>query len=192
MSDCVVVSCVSGLSLLEYITAVGANCSANHAKPCSVCNSLVVVGQSVLNNGYCVLSDAFRLVSPLVKYTAEHAIRKFLQMLLVCVRIGDPTKGLSFSILMERFPGLDYSKIGMIFNGLTISSTEPRGSKLEKSVVKMLLSIAQSDHERMCLSYSIYKTSGMTPTAARRKYGFNSIAEHAKRIEDTLSQVQNM
>ena len=134
--DSVVMSCVTGLSLLEYITALDAHCLATHAKPCSVCNGLSMVGRSVLEEGYCILSEAFRLAPPRVKYTAEHARRKFLQMPLVAVRIGDPTRGQSFSSLMEMFPGIDYSKMGMILHSLTVSQTEPRGGKLEKSVVK--------------------------------------------------------
>lgn len=117
-------------------------------------NGLSMVGKSVLEEGYCILSEAFRLASPRVKYMAERARRKFLQMSLVAIRIGDPTRGQSFSIFMEMFPGINHSKMGMILHGLTVSQTEPRGGKLEKSVVKMLLGIAQSDRERMCIRYA--------------------------------------
>lgn len=48
------------------------------------------------------------------------------------------------SILMEMFPGMDYSKLGVILNGLCLKQSTT-GVTLEKSVVKMLLSIAQSD-----------------------------------------------
>ena len=108
---CVHVSSFSGLSLFEYITARAVYCSARHACPC-VCHSLIEVGKVILDKGYCNLSDAFRRTSPTVKYSAEHARRNFLHMPLLSVCIGDPAKGQSFSILLEKFSGMDYSKIG--------------------------------------------------------------------------------
>ena len=62
-----------------------------------------------INQGYCTLSEALKLVSPTVKYTTEHARIKLLQMSLVSIRVGDPLKGQSFSILMEKFPGAGLS-----------------------------------------------------------------------------------
>ena len=107
---------------------------------------MLKVAITILEQGYCTLSDAFSLASPMVKYTAEHVRRKLLQMPLICIRIGDPSKGQSFSILMERFPRTDYTKLGGIINGL-LSAQCCKGNTLQKSVVKMLLSIAKSDRE---------------------------------------------
>jgi len=41
--------------------------------PCKKCNEMLTVAKMVLDNGYCMLSEAFMTVSPGVKYTAEHA-----------------------------------------------------------------------------------------------------------------------
>ena len=131
-------------------------------------------------------------MSPGVAYTAERARRKLLQMPLVAVHIGNPAKGQSYSILMEKFSGVDYSKMGVILNGLTLHPTAPKGNTLDKSVVKLLLGIAQSDRERTCLKYAICKSSKMTSTALRKKYGFSNIAEHAQQVEDTTSEVQGI
>ena len=76
-----------------------------------------------------------------------------LQMPLTCIQIGDPSKGQSFSILMEKFPGMDYVKLGGIINGL-VSAQCYKGNTLQKSTVKMLLSIAKSDRERKRLQYA--------------------------------------
>ena len=95
-------------------------------------------------------------------------------MSLVAIRVGNPKQGYSFSILMENFSGTDYSKIGAIINGLANISTQ-KGVSLEKSVIKMLLSISQSDCERECLRYAIYKASGKTATMERQTYGFENM-----------------
>ena len=127
-------------------------------------------------SNYCKLLGQFlsRVTAPFLKhlawqtrvtYTADRA-RSVLQMPLVSVRIGNPTKGHSFSILMEKYHGTDYAKMGTILNGLANTLT-PKGTSLEKSMVKILLSITQSDRERECVRYAIYKASGMTPTAIR-------------------------
>ena len=74
-----------------------------------------------------------------------HARRLLLQMPLVSICIGSPKAGHSFSILMEKLSGTDHSRIASLFNSL-VNTTRPKESSLEKSVVKALLSIAQSDH----------------------------------------------
>ena len=81
---------------------------------------MIIVGKAVLEQGYCILEEAFKLASPSVKYTAEHARRKFSQMPLISIHIGDPSSRQSFSILMEKFAGMDYSKVGLILNGLSL------------------------------------------------------------------------
>jgi len=81
---------------------------------------LIIVGKAVLEQGYCILAKAFKLASPSVKYTTEHARRKFSQMPLISIRIGDPSRGKSFSIFMEKFAGMDYSKVGLTLNGWSL------------------------------------------------------------------------
>lgn len=61
-------------------------------------------------------------------------------------------------------------------------STITEGS-LEKSVVKMILRIANSDRERECLKYAIFKSSGMTPSGIRRTHGFENIEQAISRIQ---------
>lgn len=112
-------------------------------------------------------------------------------MPLVCIRIGEPQKGQSFSILMEKFPGTDYSKVGGIINGLlSTQCSAGNGGTHQKSVVKMLLSVSQSDCECKSLRYAICSASGITPTEAHRRYGFQHMKCNAKEVEDTLAEIQ--
>ena len=60
---------------------------------------------------------------------------------------------------------------------------------MEKSCVKMLLSLAQSDRERQCIRYAILKASCITPTQARRRYGVSSISQSAAKVEEAISDV---
>ena len=72
------------------------------------------VARTVLEHGYCTLSKPFGMITTDVVYTAEHARRLLLQMPLVAIRVGNPNnpkEGYSFSILMEKVFGTDYSKM---------------------------------------------------------------------------------
>ena len=52
----------------------------------------------------------------------------------------------------------------------------------------MLLSIAKSDRERKCLRFAI--TAGMTPTQARRQYGFQNVRQNTSEVEAALADTQ--
>ena len=191
--DTVYVSLFSGLSLVEYAIARQENCTKVHVTPCDTCNRFLSVIQIILEQGYCLLSNAFGIVAPGKTYSAGRARDVLLQLPLVSVRIGRPESGRSFSILMEKYPQTDYSKIGAILNGLaTAFLPKEKTATLEKSMVKMLLSIAQSDRERECVRYAIYKASGMTPIAIRRAFGFENMKLRETKIEEAVYEIQKI
>ena len=184
------ISSNSGLSLTEYTFARDVHCSSTHTSPCSGCSGMLKVARTIIDQGFCSLHNGFNLVSPEVKYTAEHARRK---LPIISVRIGDPKKGNSLMILMEKFYGTNYPKLGAILNGLvSLNPTGSNGGKLQKSVVNMLLSIAQSDSERKCLRYAIYSASGMTPTEARPKLGLGNMKAVPKEVEEAVLEIQSI
>lgn len=191
VSDSVCVSLVE-LSLSDYIKARRAHCSHHHRSPCIKCERMLQVAQLVLSEGYCSLPHAFNIVSPEVKYTAERARRKLLQMPLVSICVGDPSKGKAFTILLEHCHGVDYSKMSMVINGMVSSCTTQNPHVLEKDCVKMLLSLAESDRERECIRYTIFKASGMSATRARRHYGFEQMAECSAQVEKAMVEVQQI
>ena len=85
------------LSLKEYVSARKTVCTKNHCTPCMECDSLLNIVQTVIDDGYVVLSEAFRNAFPGVKYSAEVARRKLLQMPLVSIVVGIPSTGRSLS-----------------------------------------------------------------------------------------------
>ena len=186
------VSLISDLSLSEYIEARAMHCQQSHSFQCRQCQRFLEVARTVREHGYCTLSKAFSTVTTNVVYTAEHARRLLLQMPLVTICVGNPKQGYSFSILMEKFSGTDYSKIGAIINGLANNTSTQKGVSLEKSIVKMLLSISQSDRERECLRYAVYKASGMTATMVRRTYGFENMRTRSLSVESALLEIKQI
>lgn len=150
---------------------------------------MLCVAQLVHTEGYCSWPNVFSIVSPGVKYMAEKASRH-LQMPLVSVRIGNPAKGNSFTILIEHCHWVDYSKIRLVLDGLLSPCANQNPQGLEKGCVKMLLSLATCDRERGVMRYAIFKASGMSATRARRQYGFERMMEHSARVQEAIVETQ--
>lgn len=56
----------------------------------------------------------------------------------------------------------------------------------------MLLGLAQSDCERECIRYAIFKASGMTATRARHQYGFDRMIERSSCVETAMIEAQQI
>ena len=162
-----------------------------HKQPCCKCNKLLEIGKRILDKGYCTLSSAFRSAFPTTKYTAERARRALLQIPLVAVRIGNPSDGNAYTILMEKYQGVSYAKISCVLEDL--SSTAKRSDiNLDKTCTKMLLALASSDREREALRYAIFKASGVSLTEARRRFGFESMSKRANKVEQVLKETDRV
>jgi len=57
----VYISLFIGLSLKEYAVACGADCQTLHMQPCLECAALLSVANYVSQEGYCMLSEAFKM-----------------------------------------------------------------------------------------------------------------------------------
>ena len=190
LCDGVYCSLFNELPLADYIKARQSYCAIKHKHPCSTCELMLHVASIILNEGYCLLSYAFSIVSPSVKYTPDRARSRLLQMPLVAVCVGSPSSGQSFTILMECVKGCDYAKFKLLAGGLIHS---PLKQPLpDKDCVRALLQFAQSDRERECLRYAVFKTSGLSLTAFRRKYGFQNMNERSARVENAIGEAQRI
>ena len=98
------------------------------------------------------------------------AKKTVLVLPLACFRVGDPSSGKSFNLLIERVPVSMCKRIACLLNSgfccLQKRAMHPG------SLARELLSFANSDRERECIRYAIFKSSGLTATQARCFYGF--------------------
>ena len=185
-------STVSELTLEQYLRARRQHCFNNHKQVCINCTGMLQVANTVLNQGYCSLPCAFKIVSPDVAYNAERARRKLLHMPLVAVRVGQPESGRSMTLLLEYFSRVDYTKMSLVINSMAKSTQGNSCSGIEKCTLQALLSMAQSDRERETLRYVVYKASGLTATRARRLYGFERMNSRALRVEESILQMKRI
>ena len=186
----VYVTRLHGLSLTDYVKARSMFCKENHSQSllCCVCEPMLKVAKLCTNNGHCKLSEAFKSAFPFLTYSPDVARRKFLQMPLACVRLSVDRKQLAW-YLFEYRKGYDYEQLTNFVQ--TIRPQNPI-CMLDKSCVKGILSLAQTDRERELLRYSIFKASGLTSTAARKILGFEKMAERSSTVEEAISEVHSI
>lgn len=179
----VFISKFRGLTLLEYCTVRDHYCREYHTH-CTECESMIQAAEMVLKNGIVPLAVVFKAAFPTVTYHSVNAKRRLLPMPVVAFRV----KGALH--LMEKIEGLDYRQLAN-FLGKNVKQL-PRKQGITKEELKQLLTITQSERERECIRYAIYKTSGATPTEARRLYGFQNMKARAAHVETCIKEAQEI
>ena len=117
---------------------------------------MLQVATTVHKEGDCTLSEAFRIVSPNVQYTAQPARSKLLQMPLASLHV-DFKSGVSKCFLVEHHPSVNYQNLIALLKTVMERQQPKSGLRLEKAIVKSLLGLYQSDRERECVRYAVYK-----------------------------------
>lgn len=189
VSKNVYVSSIDNISLKDYILARRSFCMQGHSTDCTECDSLLMVAQSIVDDGYVIMSEAFRKSFPTVKYTAEIARRKFLQMPLVNIIVGDPSSGKSRSYLLESRPGSDYNAIHQILSVQNESSKHPG---ITKETFKEILTLAQSDRERELIRYTAFVSGQFSRTSARKQLGFDDMKRRAAEVERCIKETKDI
>ena len=92
-ADNVYISLFRGLSLREYVAARSNNCQSYHMQPCSECKAFLSVASRILEEGFCMLSEGFKLAFPKQVYKSDIAMQRFLQMPLTSIRVASEWKG---------------------------------------------------------------------------------------------------
>ena len=147
------------------------------------------VANIVLRDGYVILKGAFTDSFPTIEYSSAHARRRFLQMPLACIRV-DYHAGVSECVLIEYHPNTNYSSTQALIKSVIQRNSSSNSDPISKDVVKSLLSLCQSDRERECLRFTVFKASGLSATQVHKRYGFQSMNERSKVVEDTLQHAK--
>ena len=190
-SDRVYVTLFRQLLLREYIYIRSLKCKTKHKQPCLLCSGLLRVAEVVDKEGFIQLSEAFKLAFPSQAYRTNSARERFLQMPLACIRFGELKAGNSSWYLVAFLKGVDYDKFACFTDALLANKTATT-SKISKSEIRALVGLAQSDHGRELIKCSVFKASGLTPTAARRHFGFDSMNERNKRLHSVIEETQKI
>ena len=169
-----------------YLIACGADCQSCHMQPCSTCEKPLSVASKVLQEGYVVLSETFRSAFPNQKYMSTVALQQFLQMPLAAVRVGTPQSGKSSWFLLEYNEGVHYTSLAIFLETMLAAKTTSKTIGLDKAKVKSLLGLARSYRERELIRYSVFKSSRLTLTGARRCFGLERMPESVEEVEEFI------
>ena len=131
----------------------------------------------------------FKAAFPTVTYHSVNAKRRLLQMPVVVIRIAGLLKGQGELYLMEKTE-FDYELLVNFLSKNIKQFSKKHG--ITKQELKQLLTITQSERERECIRYAIYKTSGASPTEARRLFGFENMKVRASHVETCIKEAQDI
>ena len=67
-----------------------------------------------------------------------------------------------------------------------------REVRLSKNELQDLLKLAQSDRERECVRYAVWKASGLSAKGARKHFGFGNITERAEKVSACLEEIKTI
>ena len=185
VADGISVTAIRGLSLHEYIEARTAHCRAMH-KECRECPQMLQVAKYVSQNGFMKLKSAFVGSFPSVEYSQVKARRRLLQMPLSCVRV-DYAPGQSECFLVEYHPGVNYVNLSKLLQSVLPKSPS---TVMDKPLIQSLLGLCQSDRERECVRFAVFKASGLSATQARKQFGFENMTQRTKKVEDVIAHVE--
>ena len=186
LSDGIYVSVFKGLSLQEYVNARQQCCTQMH-RNCTDCPRMLQIAKEILEKGFTRLKDSYVQNFPHVKYDQTLARRRLLQMPLVCIRV-DYSLGKSECLLLEHVLGVNYNNMRILLHKVVSTSnfTSHTTTMVSKNVVKSLLGLCQSDRERECVRYALFKSSGMSATQARKNLGFERMASRSEKVEQAI------
>lgn len=177
------------LTLKEYMLARKFVCERNHPSSCTECNSLLTVAQQVVDNGHAVMSASFQNAFPKVKYSAEVARRRLLQMPLVSIVVGNPSTGTSLTFLLESQISVDYEAIQQL---LTSHLKAKQQSSITKAALKEILSMAQSSREKELIRYTAFVSGNFTQTSARKVLGLEDMNQRVREVEKCIQEARDI
>lgn len=112
-------------------------------------------------------------------------------MPLAAVRIGTPQSGTAAWYLLEYKEGVKYFQVVQFLEAMLF----PRQGSVQiitKSELKALLGLAQSDRERELIRYSVFRSSGLSASRARRHLGLENMQQRSERIFQCIQEAQQI
>ena len=109
-------------------------------------------------------------------------------MPVTCIRVDGSEKGW---FVFEFTEDTNYQQFACFINKLVCNESEAH-QLVQKSDIKSILSLAQSDRERNLLRYSLFRASGTSFTAAKKKFGFEDMPSIVMSVEDAMKESSNI
>ena len=131
----------------------------------------------------------FRTAFPKIKYTAEVARRRLLQMPLVSIVVGNHSTGTSLSYLLECQVGVNYEIIQQLLASHLHDKKQPN---ITKAALREILSMARSSRERELIRYTAFVSGNFTQISARKFLGLEDMNRRASEVERCLKEARDI
>ena len=191
-ADNVYISLFRGLSLNEYVDARNNHCNIYHSQPCLECSKLLSIAAQILEDGFCMLSEGFKVAFPNQVYKSDIALQRLLQMPLAAIRIGTPNSGKAAWFLIEYVESVNYVNFARFSESVFNLKKTTTAVGIDKDKIKALLGLATSDRERELIRFSVFKASGLTQTGARKQLGFERMNARSEQVEKCIEDAQSI
>ncbi|XP_022809536.1 uncharacterized protein LOC111346511, partial [Stylophora pistillata] len=162
------------------------------AKVCDIkCATLIDFGKHILGECVVELGSSYKRYFPLVKYKAEQAVRKLLQMPVTIVQMTLNGPGSQRLYVLETLQGVDICRVIKMaekcFQGKTCFE-----SGMSREVLKDLCTLASSESDRLLIKYACCKGQNLSKNKARNLYGFSDFHKQESRINSTLEEFKEI
>ena len=92
--------------------------------------------------------------------------------------------------IMEYIPEVNYNHLMSLVN--TLLQQKPSVPVFSKDELKGLLKIAWSDREKECIRYATWRASGLSASAARKRFGFDNLPERTDRVQQAMEEARSI
>ena len=157
---------------------------------CLLCAQFIQVGKLVVHRGMIPLSELYRTCFPSKSYTSYSARSTVLRHLpLACVRIGSIECGTSSVLVMKYNSGMDFGVIQRYFSS---QPSQASVQSMTKKELKRILTFAQSRREKETIMYTAIKASGLSLTAARKRFGFKNLPSRMDAVDQAIHKAESI
>ena len=153
--------------------------------------TLIDFGKHILDECVVELASSYKRYFPLVKYKAEQAVRKLLQMPVTIIQMTLNGPGSQRLYDLETLQGVDIPRvINMAEKCLQGKTCFQSG--MSREVLKDLCTLASSESDRLLIKYACCKGQNLSKNKASNLYGFGDFHEHESRINSTLEEFKEL
>ena len=180
-------------SLEDFITIRPLFWHWKHASPslCKECAILVDFGKNILGECVVELASSYQRYFPLVKYKAEQAVRKLLQIPVTIIQMTLNGPGSQRLYVLETWQGVDIRRvINMAEKCLQGKTCFQSG--ISRKVLKDLCTLASSQSDRLLIKYACCKGQNLSKNKASNLYGFSDFHKQESRINSTFEEFKEL
>ena len=127
---------------------------------------------------------------PLIKYKADQAVRKLMQMPVTVVEMCLKGPGSQKLCVLESIPGVNVGKL-VTFAEKCLSKSSPKAG-ISKEMLQDLCNLATAESDRLLIKYACCKGQTLSKKQSISLYGFHDFNHQEEKINNAISELKEM